>query len=49
MAHAGVYLDDSQIDKLTIERGELDKPHGSMVVVIREETSSTRTAIGGGE
>jgi crossover junction endodeoxyribonuclease RusA len=36
LAHAGVYEDDSQIDRLTIERGELDRPNGSMRVVISE-------------
>jgi crossover junction endodeoxyribonuclease RusA len=34
LTHAGVWLDDSQIDRLTIERGELDRPLGSMVVTI---------------
>jgi crossover junction endodeoxyribonuclease RusA len=35
LAHAGVYEDDSQIDRLTIERGEIIKG-GKMSVVIRE-------------
>lgn len=46
LTHAGVYLDDSQIDKLTIERGELDKPKGSMVVVIREESPAAERGRG---
>lgn len=34
LAHAGVFENDSQVDRLTIERGALDKPKGSMVVRI---------------
>jgi crossover junction endodeoxyribonuclease RusA len=34
LAHAGVYEDDSQIDKLTIERGDIWKPKGGLVVSI---------------
>jgi crossover junction endodeoxyribonuclease RusA len=40
LAHAGVYENDSQIDRLTIERGELDRPNGSMRVVISQEQES---------
>lgn len=35
LAHAGLFENDSQVDRLTIERGELDKPKGSMVVRIQ--------------
>ena len=34
MEHAGVYQDDSQIDKLTVERREIEK-HGAAVVKIK--------------
>lgn len=34
MQHAGVYQDDSQIDKLTVERREIEK-HGAVVVKIK--------------
>lgn len=34
MEHAGVYQDDSQIDKLTVERCEIEK-HGAAVVKIK--------------
>jgi len=37
LAHAGVFVNDSQVDKLTIIRGAVCKP-GSMVVTIREQT-----------
>ena len=33
MEHAGVYEDDSQIDKLTVERRAIEK-HGAVVVKI---------------
>lgn len=35
LTKAGIYGDDSQIDKLEIERGPLDRPHGSAIVVIK--------------
>ena len=36
LAHAGVYLDDSQIDRLIITRRELDKPNGRVEIIITE-------------
>lgn len=36
LASAGVFVDDSQVDEITIRRGELDRPRGSMLVTIRE-------------
>lgn len=36
LAHGGVYLDDSQIDRLEIVRGEVVRPAGQMVVRIEE-------------
>lgn len=32
---AGVFLDDSQVDRLFVERGEIERPAGSAVVVIK--------------
>lgn len=36
LASAGVFVNDSQVDEITILRGELDRPRGSMLVTIRE-------------
>ncbi len=36
MQHAGVYLDDSQIDLLITRRRQPDKPHGHLAVEIRD-------------
>jgi crossover junction endodeoxyribonuclease RusA len=36
MAHAGVYVDDSQIDSLSIVRGEVDKKTPRLVVELVE-------------
>lgn len=36
LTHAGVYHDDSQIDKLTVRRCSLDRPHGRLEVFIKE-------------
>jgi crossover junction endodeoxyribonuclease RusA len=41
LAHAGIYEDDSQIDRLTIERGPIVKPAGAMQVVITELARET--------
>lgn len=34
LQHAGLYEDDSQIDRLMIERGRLYRPHGRVVAII---------------
>lgn len=34
LQHAGLYEDDSQIDRLMIERGRLYRPHGRVVAMI---------------
>lgn len=36
LTHAGVYLDDSQIDKITIIRKEIDRPAGRVEIIITE-------------
>lgn len=35
LAHGGVYLDDGQIDRLEITRGEVCRPHGRVEVIIK--------------
>lgn len=34
LGHANVYDDDSQIDELTVVRGELDRPDGCVFVTV---------------
>lgn len=34
LTHAGVWSDDSHIDRLTMERGPVDRPHGRLDVTI---------------
>lgn len=36
MCHAGVYEDDSQIDVLNVERGEVWRPKGGLIVSVAE-------------
>lgn len=36
LTHAGVYLDDSQIDKITIMRKEIDRPAGRVEIIVTE-------------
>lgn len=36
MTHAGVWLDDEQVDLLTVARGPLARPVGSALVTVRE-------------
>lgn len=36
LAHAGIYEDDNQIDKLIIERNALDAPKGHLEIIITE-------------
>lgn len=36
LTHAGVYLDDSQIDKIAIVRREIDKPAGRIEIIVTE-------------
>lgn len=36
LTHAGVYLDDSQIDRLIINRREIDRPSGHIEIIVTE-------------
>ena len=36
LTHARVYLDDSQIDKLTIVRRDIDRPSGRVEIIVTE-------------
>lgn len=36
LTHAGVYLDDSQIDKLLVCRCDIDRPLGRIEVIIKQ-------------
>lgn len=45
LAYAGVYDDDSQIDKLTIERGGVEAPGAVLVTVLERETAPVRFAL----
>lgn len=47
LTHAGVWADDSQIDLLTVERGEVEAPGAALVEVYRLPGAQKVLTIGG--